>query len=101
MKYKDKVVWITGASSGIGEGLAHAFAAEGARLVLHSLTMEELENVAAYCTENKVDYMLQAFDLAKPNDYPSLVRQVTDRFGRTKLCRQWTGRSSRSIFSAP
>lgn len=32
---KDKVVLITGASGGIGAGIAHAFAAEGARLVLH------------------------------------------------------------------
>jgi len=97
MKFKDKVVWITGASSGIGEGLAHAFASEGARLVLHSLTMEELENVAGYCTQNKVDHMLLAFDLAKQNDYPALVKQVTDRFGRIDVLINNAGISQRSL----
>jgi NADP-dependent 3-hydroxy acid dehydrogenase YdfG len=32
--FQDKVIWITGASSGIGEALAHRFAATGARVVL-------------------------------------------------------------------
>ncbi len=97
MKFRDKVVWITGASSGIGEGLAHAFAREGARLVLHSLTMEELENVAAHCTENNVEFMLLAFDLAQPNDYPALVKQVTDRFGRIDVLINNAGISQRAL----
>ena len=97
MKYKDKIVWITGASSGIGEGLAHAFAREGARLVLHSLTMEELENVAAYCTLNKIDHMLLAFDLAEPNDYPAVVKQVRDRFGRIDVLINNAGISQRAL----
>jgi short-subunit dehydrogenase len=42
-----KAVWITGASSGIGEALAGAFAAEGARLILSGRRREALDAVAA------------------------------------------------------
>jgi len=45
MKFKDKIVWITGASSGIGEALAHAFSNEGADVVLSARTEEKLKEI--------------------------------------------------------
>jgi len=45
MSYKNKTVWITGASSGIGEAFARAFHKEGARLILSSRRKVELERV--------------------------------------------------------
>ena len=42
---KDKVVFITGASSGIGAACAHAFASEGARLLLAARRMDRLESL--------------------------------------------------------
>jgi short-subunit dehydrogenase len=47
--FKDQVVWITGASSGIGETLAHALSAEGAKLILSSRRLTELERVKNNC----------------------------------------------------
>ena len=44
--FQDKVVWITGASSGIGEALAYAFAQQGAKLVLSARRKEVLAQVA-------------------------------------------------------
>ena len=47
--FRNKLVLVTGASSGIGEALALAFAAEGARLVLTARDTQRLEAVRARC----------------------------------------------------
>jgi dehydrogenase/reductase SDR family member 7B len=47
--FKGKVIWITGASSGIGEALAYAFSASGSKVILSSRRMEELERVKRSC----------------------------------------------------
>jgi short-subunit dehydrogenase len=46
---KDKIIWITGASSGIGEALAYAMSAQGARVILSSRRIAELERVKNNC----------------------------------------------------
>ncbi|MBI5349249.1 MAG: SDR family NAD(P)-dependent oxidoreductase, partial [Chloroflexi bacterium] len=47
MRFQNKTILITGASRGIGKSLAHAFAREGANLVLTARTQTDLEKVAA------------------------------------------------------
>ena len=44
-----KVVWITGASSGIGEYLAHELAKHGCKLVLSARRKEKLDNIKQKC----------------------------------------------------
>jgi dehydrogenase/reductase SDR family member 7B len=51
MRFRDKVVWVTGASSGIGEAIAVAFSREGARLILSSRNAAELERVRQSCDD--------------------------------------------------
>ncbi|MBU6468213.1 MAG: SDR family NAD(P)-dependent oxidoreductase [Betaproteobacteria bacterium] len=47
--WKNKVIWIVGASSGIGASLASLLATQGARLVLSARSQEKLEHVARQC----------------------------------------------------
>ncbi len=49
MKFKDKKVWITGASSGVGEALTYAFNKEGAFVIISARREEELKRVKSAC----------------------------------------------------
>ena len=62
--FTNKIVWITGASSGIGEALAYSFAEKGARLVLSSRRKEELERVKSNCKSKDVFILPLDLELA-------------------------------------
>lgn len=82
MNYKDKVVWITGASSGIGEALAKAFAAEGAKLVLSARRKEELLRVQQECKLGDDRAFVLPLDLSDTSNINAVTQQIIDRFGR-------------------
>ena len=80
MTYKNKKVWITGASSGIGEALAYAFAQEGAMLILSARKAAELERVKANCKgAAAVDIVL--LDIGDYNAVFSTVKTTLERHG--------------------
>jgi short-subunit dehydrogenase len=58
MYFRDLRIWITGASSGIGEALAHAFYQAGAVLILSARREDELKRVQAACGGEKVTCVL-------------------------------------------
>jgi short-subunit dehydrogenase len=72
--FNNKVVWITGASSGIGEALARTMSAAGARLILSSRRMDELERVKQACAHPEQVQLLQ-LDLI---DIPTLEGKVAE-----------------------
>ncbi len=94
--FKDKVVWITGASSGIGEALAIEFAKHGARLILSARREEELKRVALECNLPDLDLMILPFDLANTTNTSGLAAQVINKFGRIDVLINNGGMSQRS-----
>ncbi len=93
MKFHNKVVWITGASSGIGEALAYAFAAEGALLVLSARREEELQRVAKACGNA---YVLP-FDMLSVAEHADRVQDVINTYGRIDYLVLNAGVSQRSF----
>ena len=81
MSFKDKLVWITGASSGIGEELTVAFAATGARLILSARRVEELERVAARCDADHDKILILPFDMTDTASVTAAADQARDRAG--------------------
>lgn len=64
MKLKGKTVWITGASSGIGEQLVYAVAKRGNRLIISSNQENELKRVKSNCEKMGTDCFIIPFDLS-------------------------------------
>ncbi len=93
MKFLNKVVWITGASSGIGEALAYAFAAEGALLVLSARREEELQRVAKACGNA---YVLP-FDMLSLAEHTDRVNDIIKTYGRIDYLVLNAGVSQRSF----
>ncbi len=80
MRFAGKLVWITGASSGIGEALARAFDREGADLVLSARRADELARVVDTLTGDG-ERLVLPLDLARPETLADAVGQVKERFG--------------------
>jgi short-subunit dehydrogenase len=76
MKYKNKTVWITGASSGVGEGLAQVFHREGANLIISARREDELERVKASCTAGPGSIDVVAFDLVDESQRSAAAEKV-------------------------
>lgn len=93
--FNNECWWITGASSGIGEGLALNLAARGARLILSGRNMAELERVAAACGGDKC--LILPFDTRDFDAIPALVEAATRWAGRIDCLVNNAGISQRSL----
>jgi NAD(P)-dependent dehydrogenase (short-subunit alcohol dehydrogenase family) len=80
--FKDKVVIITGASSGIGRELAHQLADQGACLVLAARNRERLEAAKVDCIERGGKAIAIPTDNGFPSQCKDMVRRAAEEFGR-------------------
>lgn len=82
MTFEDKVVWITGASSGIGEALAYVLHERGAKLILSSRRKEVLEKVKQNCGGNTSNIHVLPLDLSETEILPQKAQQALDLYGQ-------------------
>ena len=93
------VVWITGASSGIGEALAKQYVLQGDKLVLSARREAELERVKQACITRGAkadDILVLPLDLLKPDDMPNKVQTVLKYFKSIDVLINNAGISQRS-----
>lgn len=82
-RFKDKVVVVTGAGSGMGAATAQRFSAEGATVVLVGRTEVKLAKVAN--TLETTNYYIHVADISNPQDVERLAKVVLDKFGRVDV----------------
>ncbi|MBD3329885.1 SDR family oxidoreductase [Candidatus Dojkabacteria bacterium] len=81
MKLKDKVVLITGSSSGIGEATAVLFAKEGAKVVVNCLSNEEgAKKVVEACQKVGSESFYVKADVANESEVDDMFKQTVDKF---------------------
>ena len=96
--FKNKRVWVTGASSGIGEALAHAFAGCGAHLIISARNEQELNRVAAECLKaGAASVVVQPIDLTQHDAIPGVVGKVLQQVGKVDILLNNGGISQRSL----
>ena len=95
-EFKDKVIWITGASSGIGEALAFEFAKQEARLILSARREDELKRIGTLTKLTDLDLLILPFDLENTSNASGLTAQVINKFGRIDMLINNGGHSQRS-----
>lgn len=84
-KLKDKVVLITGASSGFGEDAAWFFAAEGCKLVLAARRIDRLQALAARLQAEGAEAIAVPVDIVNPDDVDNMVKTAIDLYGRIDI----------------
>lgn len=85
MDIQKKVVWITGASSGIGEALAFEFNKRGALVILSSRREKELKRVKEACVDHEDTVKILPLDLADKDSIPSKVKEALELFGSVDM----------------
>lgn len=91
-----KTIWITGASSGIGEELAKQLSAEGHNLILSARRATELERVKSLC-QDTARIMTLPLDLSQPEALEQKAQEAIQLFGQIDILINNAGRSQRSL----
>lgn len=97
--FNDKVAVITGASSGIGRGIAIAFAQQGTQVALAARSVDKLEQTALACRKHGVEALTIQTDVSQEADCKALIDQTIDHFHRIDFLVNNAGISMRALFA--
>ena len=95
MNFENKVVVVTGASSGIGEALAHRFAALGAHVVAGARSIDKLQKVVESLPTLS---LAVACDVSREEDCKKLIQRAVEAFGHIDVLVNNAGISMRALF---
>ena len=97
MKIKNKVVWITGASSGIGKALVKSFYNQGAKIILSSRNEKTLKDVAEEYHLDQERYYILPLDLESTSELNNKTHAALNCFGSIDIVIHNGGISQRSL----
>lgn len=83
-KYCDKIVWVTGASSGIGRAMTELLVAQGAKVILSARNMDQLELFRKELDRSE-DHLSLPLDLSHSEEFERLTSQVIAKYGRVDV----------------
>ena len=96
MNFNNKVIWITGASSGIGEALAIRLASEKCSLILSARREDDLWRVAQNCSSKIGEILVLPMDVRDQKSREAAVEKIEARFGKLNLLIHAAGITQRS-----
>ncbi|HAN19404.1 MAG: short-chain dehydrogenase [Bacteroidetes bacterium GWC2_33_15] len=97
MFFKNKIVWITGASSGIGEALVYEFAKQKAIIVISSNQEKELLRVKENVFKTGAECFIQYLDVTDIEKISKTASEIINQFGRIDVLINNAGISQRSL----
>ncbi len=95
---KNKVIIITGATSGIGKALAYEFGKQGSMLVITGRREEELRSVAENLKKQGIEVLALPGDVSKEADAKNIAEAAIHRFGKIDVLINNAGISMRALF---
>lgn len=96
--FRDKVVIITGASSGIGLAAAKLFGSYGAKVVMAARRLDKLEAEAPFISSNPSNVLCVKCDVTLEADCKALVEAAVNAYGRIDVLVNNAGISMRAMF---
>ncbi len=94
----DKVVVVTGASSGIGEAIAREFAKNGSKVVLAARSHDRLSAIVNDLTDQNLDAIFVKTDVTIAEDCKSLIKATIEKYGKIDILVNNAGVSMRASF---